>query len=376
MCGAAPARAAEIPAGEKPKLEPRGVLVITATTSSGTFFPGPYALLLLPPRASRRAFFVSPANTVLGFGLSPLPLGPFEVSGALDVALRSPESLVNAHVLAPVFYDVHVQAALEHLRLIVGWYPDVVVGVLPDTLNLFPTSYLPGAIGYARPQALAAGRIPIHEESAQVIVQVSASTPITTFQVGDELVGRQAGVPDGQARLAFALGDSPVKWQRPFEVGVEGHVGRRRILTTAGDVEREFRTWSAGADLRAKLPWGTTLKARVWRGSALGDYNAGVLQNVSVAELGAIRAQGWFVTVRQAFGERWKASAGYGQDDPRDADLDVGGRAYNQAYFANASWDFTRVFGLGAEVSRWRTAYLGVGITAAVRADLLFFLRF
>ena len=57
---------------------------------------------------------------------------------------------------------------------------------------------------------------------------------------------------------------------------------------------------------------------------------------------------------------RLHSHVGYGIDDPNDDDLTfVGSRAYNQFYFGNLSYDVTKNFLAGIEVSSWRTLYVG-----------------
>ena len=156
--------------------------------------------------------------------------------------------------------------------------PDVVYPTTPDVLNAAPPGYLPGAIGYTRPQLAAGVDVPLGEVMT-LLIQGCVAQPVQTFQVSDELVGRQAGWPDFQGRVAVGNGE-PVATgavirprERPIEIGVDAHWGRRRIMLLPPPTgASSFTTWSVGGDLHAKLPTGTTLRGEVFVGSLLGDY--------------------------------------------------------------------------------------------------------
>ena len=357
------------------KAEFRGAFIVNLAYNTGTLFPGTVAYYALPAAVSEPQFIVSPANTVVGFKLSGLRLGSADISGAMDVNLRSATPLVTGNVLAPQFYDLHMQLEFEHWRLVLGQYPDVMLPFVPDTINSYPVGYVPGALGYVHPQVRGDVRLPVGQRF-QASTQLSINRPITTFELSDELVGRQAGVPDVQGRFAFAYGQSAHPWERPMEIGVAGHWGRRNFTNTMTLATIQRGTWSVSADLRLFLPTATRIKVRWWRGALLGDFTAGIFETINLMTLGEVRASGLWFEVQQRLTDRWRVTVGYGRDDPRDEDLAAGDRSLNQAGFANVLWDVTKTIGFGAEGSRWATSYLGSTTTKVWRGDLLVFLRF
>jgi hypothetical protein len=357
------------------KAEFRGAFIVNFAYNTGTLYPGNVAYYGLPAGVSEPQFVVSPANTVVGFKLSGLTLGRAEISGAMDVNLRSPTPLATPNSLLPQFYDVHMQLEFSHWRLVVGQYPDVVLPFVPDTLNSYPAGYVPGAFGYVHPQLRADARLPVGERF-QANAQVSVNKPVQTFELTDEVVGRQAGIPDFQGRFSLAYGQSPHPWQRPMEIGVSGHWGRRKTtdLTTLETIA--LPSWSVAADLRLQLSTGTRFKARWWRGRLLGDYTAAVFQSINVMTDQAIDATGLWVELQQMLNDRWRVTAGYGRDDPRDSQLMAAGRTLNQAAFANVQWDVTKTLGFGLEPSRWITSYVDGTTNRIWRVDTMMFLRF
>jgi hypothetical protein len=357
------------------KAELRGAFIVNLCYNTGTLNPGSFVYFAYPKSVSKPQFFVSPSNTVVGFKLSGLSFGSADISGAMDVNLRSPTPLQTASTLLPQFYDVHMQLEFSRWRLVVGQYPDILLPVVPDTTNSYPAGYIPGALGYVTPQLRADVRLPVGERF-QALIQGSINRPIQTFQLSDELVGRQAGIPDLQGRVALALGHSDKPWQRPFEVGFAGLYGRRLLTVVANLTGMEYRMWAIAGDLRLWLPIGTLIKGRLWKGRLLGDYAGGVFQTVDTMTLLAVRAWGLWFEVQQRLTERWRVTAGYGRDNPEGADLSMGARSLNAAAFANVLWDVTKTIGFGLEGSRWETSYLGGQTNRVWRGDLLFYLRF
>ena len=94
-----------------------------------------------------------------------------------------------------------------------GQMPDVAYPGTPDVVNGVPPGYLPGAIGYTRPQLQSGIEVPLIEPLT-LLVRGCLALPVQTFQISDEFVGRQAGVPDFQGRVALGMGE-PAPGARP-----------------------------------------------------------------------------------------------------------------------------------------------------------------
>jgi hypothetical protein len=360
------------------ELIPRGIFIINTAWNSGTLTPGSFVFYAFPTAVSKSQFYISPQNTVLGFGLKGIRVGSADLSGGLDVTLRSPTPLQTANTISPQFYDVHIQLELTHLRFIVGQYPDIILPFVPDTANSYPSGYVPGAIGYARPQLRVDWRHPFGER-LQLLTKVSADQPVQTFDLSDEAVGRQGGRPDVQARIALAVGNSreaKLAWERPFELGIAGLTGVRRVTFTTTNVTNQYRTWAIAGDLRLVFPFGTSIKGRLWTGAELGDYVGGIFQTVDLGTGRAVHAWGFWAQLQQALGPRWRATLIYGVDDPRNSDLSAGARTLNQAGVANVYWDASKKIGFAVEGSRWATTYVGAGTNTVWRADTLALMRF
>jgi hypothetical protein len=376
------AKGTQEPSPEKVKVSVNGFMVINMNYDFAGLFPGSQANFALRPDISERQFFISPQNSVIGINLRAGTFEGAELLGALAITLRSPQPLITSNTIAPQFYDVHLEARTKTFHVAFGQMPDVVYPVTPDVLNGMPPGYLPGAIGYTRPQLQGGVNAPLGDV-LHLLVQGCVARPIQTFDVSDEFGARQAGAPDLQGRLAVATGE-PVAGgavvrprERPVEIGVDGHWGRRRITFRPPDVRNfTYTTWSVGGDLHVKLPTETTLRGEVFVGSLLGDYQAGVFHTVDPTLLVAVRAWGFWAQVTQVLGAGIRVGAAYGLDDPKRADLAPITRARNQAIVATGFWDITKGLGTGLELSRWQTDYVGMPTASAWRADVAVYLGF
>ena len=357
-----------------------GFMVVNMSYNASSLFPGSQAAFALRPVLSEPQFFISPRNSVLGINVGTSAIEDVDVRGVLAITLRSPQPLLTANTISPQFYDVHMEARTKGFLVAFGQMPDVVYPATPDVLNGVPPGYLPGAIGFTRPQLQGGVDVPLSDDLT-LLGRGCLALPVQTFQVSDEFVGRQAGVPDFQGRVALGIGDPAPSGmalrmpQRVVELGIDGHWGRRKITSLPPDVQTlTYRTWSVGGDLLARLPTGTRLYAEAFMGKLLGDYQAGVFHTVDPTRLTAVRARGFWAQIVQPMGGGFRLGIAYGVDDPNEDDLAPVTRARNQAVLLTGWLEINKQLGLGAEASRWSTKYIANETAVAWRGDLAVYL--
>ena len=357
-------------------------MVVNMNYNTAGLYPGTQAAFAIRPDVSEPEFFISPRNSVLGLNLGTNPVEDVELIGALAITLRSPQPLITTNAISPQFYDVHMEARTKGFHVAFGQMPDVVYPGTPDVVNGVPPGYLPGAIGYTRPQLQGGADVPLFDPLT-LLVRGCLALPVQTFQISDEFVGRQAGIPDFQGRVALGMGEpapggAAIKpRERSVELGIDGHWGRRKITSLPPNVQTlSYRTWSVGADLVAKLPTGTTLRAEAFKGTLLGDYQAGVFHTVNPTLLKAVRAWGFWAQIVQALGGGFRMGAAYGIDDPNEDDLAPVVRARNQAILLTGWFEINKQLGFGLEGSHWWTKFVGGETAVAWRGDLAVYLGF
>jgi hypothetical protein len=373
------------------KIIPYGVLVANVNYNSSALVPGSiagFALFDLPRKTDQ--FNISPGNTYLGVDIKWPKIGDWEINGKVDFNLRGPTPLKVDNVFAPLFVNIYGEARTERYRLLAGQTVDVIFPVFANTLNGYPFSFLPGDLGFVRPQVRFETFQPINDDLT-FIFQGAITQAVQTFRVNDEILreqtgqitdevfGDQGGLPDGQIRLALGRGkpDPQDRFRRrPFELGVSSHLGKRRgRLLAIPFTRRDFTTWSGNIDLTLKIGGKLRIDAEYFKGSVLGDYGGGVFQTFNPDRFVAIRASGGWAQLSYNISNKWQVNAGYGRDDPFNRDLSFRQRSLNEMGFGNFFYRITPRLWVATEFSRWKTDWGGLPTGRAFRIEpaVLFF---
>jgi hypothetical protein len=361
------------------KIIPYGILMTNVNYNSSALVPGSFGGFALPDiRINTPQFNISPGNTYLGVDFKWPKIGDWEINGKVDFDLRGPTPLRVNNIFAPLFINIYGEAKTERYRILAGQTTDIISPTFSNSLNVYPAGFQPGRLGFFRPQVRFETYQPI-SDGYTFIFQGAIAEAIQTFQVADEVIGDQAGLPDGQSRLALGYGRPDPKdrfHRRPFELGVSGHIGKRSgtqlgVLIT----QRKFTTWSGNIDLSFKIGSKLRFDAEFFNGSVLGDFTGGVFQTFNPVRLEAIRAAGAWAQLTYDISDKWQVNAAYGRDDPFNRDLALGQRSFNGMGFVNFYYRITPRLWVATEFSRWRTNWVGLPAGRAFRVEpaVLFF---
>lgn len=150
----------------------------------------------------------------------------------------------------------------------------------------------------------------------------------------------------------------------PGELSFGGHLG---WLSTAGDSLLPSRA----ASVQLQLPLGPTVELRgeAFTGKAIAGLGGGAIgQNFGVNGRAVRTRGGWGQLLLRPAAE-WELGAGYGVDDPKDADLDPATqRLKNEVFGGHIHWRPAPLL-LGLEYRRLRTTY-GAGRESAGHLNL------
>jgi hypothetical protein len=293
-------------------IRPYGILVANAAYNTWALVPGNIAFYGAPRLdLTGRQFSVSAGNTFVGMDIIGPKIGNWDLNGKFDFNLRGPTPVTEDNVFLPYFANVYIEAKTGPHRVLAGLAADFISPLSPRSLNLYPGSYLPGDVGANRPQVRYEYNRQIGKETTFVF-QGAIATAVQTFQVTDESLGFGTDVPDGQMRVAIGRGQSdPQTRKRPLELGISGHIGRRRGLLVAILSERDFTTWSGNIDVAASLGNRVRVEGEVFIGSILGDYKAGILTTFNpILDVG-VRAAGGWAQLQYQINSRWSVAGGY-----------------------------------------------------------------
>jgi hypothetical protein len=361
------------------KIIPYGILIANLNYNSSALAPGSFAGFAFPNTPDGAAQFnISPGNTYLGVDIKGPKIGEWEINGKVDFDLRGPTPLRVNNIFAPLFINLYGEARTERYRILAGQAPDIISPLFSNSLNIYPAGFQPGRLGFFRPQVRFETYQPISDDFTFTF-QGAVAEAIQTFQVGEEVIGTQAGLPDGQIRLALGYGEPDLNdrfQRRPFELGVSGHIGKRRGTRLGVRVtEREFTTWSGDIDLSFKIGGKLRFDGEFFAGSVLGDYAGAIFQTFNPVRLVAIRAAGAWAQLTYDINDKWQINGGYGRDDPYNRDLAPGQRSLNVMGFGNFYYKITPRLWLATEFSGWKTTWvdLPAGKPFRVESAVMFF---
>jgi hypothetical protein len=257
----------------------------------------------------------------------------------------------------------------EEFRLLFGQTWDVISPLNPGTL-MYSVLWDAGNIGYRRAQ-FRAERYLAFSDVSLLTLQASANQ---TFL--EDIIASARSEPSNwpiiEMRTATTLGERG-PGGHPITFGVWGHIGTEEHHRLVAPIEDELhRTWSVGSDFRWPLTDRLGFQAEFFTGENLGAFLGGIGQGNDPLTFNNIRSTGGWCEVWYDWTPRLHSHAGYSLDDPNNHDLTaIGDKSYNQVYWGNISYDITKNFLAGLEVSSWKTLYVGQRPGESVRTEFV-----
>ena len=258
-----PAQAAP---AESSWFHPFAIFVVNANVNTKGLLPGSFGIFALPDTnlTHREQFNISPGNSMFGAVFVFPDVNETKITAKVDANLRGTTPLDAQNLLQFLFFDAYIQLKTGNFTLLAGQAADVVSPLIPTTLNEFPASYVPGSIGYVRPQIRVEQSFAAGSDDA-VTLQAALTQAVQTFKVSGEAFATQSGWPDVQMRAAFGHGAPGAEGKRPVEFGASGHFGERHLyLSPTQDYFRN--TYSFGVDGRAQITKKTKVQGEVLHG--------------------------------------------------------------------------------------------------------------
>ena len=137
-------------------------------------------------------------------------------------------------------------------------------------------------------------------------------------------------------------------------------------------VDQRRRTWSGNLDVRVPLTDRLGVQGECFVGENLSAFLGGIGQGIEPTTLQPIRDAGGWVEMWFDWTPRLHSHVGYSLDDPNNNDLVTAtDKSYNQFYYGNLSYDLTKSFLVGMEVSSWKTLYVGEEPGDSVRCEFV-----
>jgi hypothetical protein len=263
----------------------------------------------------------------------------------------------------------YLEVKNDEFRLLFGQTWDVVSPLLPGML-MYSVGWDGGNIGYRRAQ-LRGERFLAFSDTSLVTAQISANQQV--FEDASPVIkGETPDWPIIEGRTAWTIG-ARGKGCRPITIGVSGHIGEEQFDHTVFGPNNRRRTWSGNIDFRMPITERLGFQAECFTGENLGAFLGGIGQGINqVGTFNTIRSHGGWCEIWYDWTPNLHSHVGYSVDDPVDGDITfAGGKTYNQFYFGNVSYDLTKAFLVGLEISSWKTNYVGQLPGDAVRCEFV-----
>jgi hypothetical protein len=342
-------------------ITPYGTLWANMAYETARSVNGDYVLYVSRPRVDDNdVFHVDPKSTRLGFDV----LGPHvsffgdaQTGGRVEVDFQG--TFTTENKASVLLRHAYIEVKNDEYRLLAGQTWDVISPLYPGVL-FYTVGWDGGNIGYRRAQARGERYMALSDDLL-ITAQGSLNVDILADTLPAALTSDHSGWPVLEGRLAAALGPRG-QGRNPIEVGVSSHIGEIILFPTpapAGGLPR--RTWSLNADIRVPITSRFGAQGELWTGENLATFFGGIGQGINLdpaMHYNTIRSRGGWVEVWYDWSERWHSHVGYSIDDPVDSDI-TSGRVYNSFIFANLTYDVTKKFMVGFELTSWRTLWKG-----------------
>jgi len=262
-------------------------------------------------------------------------------------------------------------------QLLVGQSWDLISPLNPSTLN-YPVLWGCGNMGYRRPQITAFQSFGSSKSKVTVAAGLFRTigtdlTPTFSLATGETSDGSDDGtdaaIPSLQGRVdinhTFSSGAA-------VRVGASGLWGQLRSETNLGNHET-YDSWVGSGHLNVSFPAGFGFAGEYYSGSNTGSYFGGIL---NASTIDGVASAGFWGSAWAKVNSKVSLSAGYGLDDPDDADIASGNRSENACFFGNVKYNIVPQVTVGFEFSNWETTYKDGDAVSSFRAQTSFVLNF
>lgn len=323
--------------------------------------PGiPFFLTPRSPFGFNTSTFDANARGTTLFGLISGPrFFGFESGGLVALCLFNDALVVDRYGILPL--QAYAQLKNDDWRFAAGLQFDIFNPLNPQMLAFSQLSGS-GNAGFGFPGQARVERYFRPDCDTQITLTAGISEPLSTTVNNQLRVSEDNGWPNLEARAAVAFGPlegEGLAAKRPFEWGVSGLAGEIRTTDPATARRVVPGVWGLGTDLRWAVTPTFGFMTEVFTGETLGNYTAGVLQNVNLLTFKGIHSTGgWVEMYYYICPEKLHTHLGYGIDDPWNGDLAPTQTVRNETYYLNLVWDPSKYLRFGWELTYRRTEYL------------------
>jgi len=341
-----------LPAGWN--IQPYGYFKFDMSYDDSAISAGDYIGWVLPEDKDTRAddqWNFTARETRLGTKIFAPDIGDVKVMGRVEIDFYG-GGTTQENKAGILLRHAYGQLTGPDWSVLFGQTSDIISPLYLNTID-YTVGWWGGNIGYRHPQLALSKWWNLPCEST-VKVQAGLSREVgENHGFGSVDDGQDASTPTLQGRVSLA---TPLAGQQ-MEVGVSGHLGREEIDAEYIGDDDEVESWSLNGDLLLPINKQWQFKGEVFWGKNLDSYLGGIGQGINSVTLEPIESVGGWCQLGYTPCEKWAFYGGFGIDDPRDGDLQVGSRSNNQFAFVNANYYLSKYLSTGLEITYWQTDY-------------------
>jgi len=346
-------------------ITPYGILWANTVFSTERTYPGSYTMFVQSASAQPESeCLVDARNTRLGVDVGG-PQIPFfdcaQSGGKVEIDFQNSPIVSSTGVPTTenkatiLLRHAYAEVKNEEFRLLVGQTWDVISPLNPGML-MYSIGWDGGNIGYRRAQVRGERYFALSDTSL-ITVQSSINQQVFEDATSATIKGEPSNWPICEGRVAWTVGERGPGCY-PITIGMSGHIGEEQFDSSVLGVNNRRRTWSGNLDFRMPVTERLGVQAECFTGENLGAFLGGIGQGIDSTTYDTIRSSGGWVEVWYDWTPRFHTHVGYSLDDPFNQDIVTASeKTYNQFYYGNVSYDLTKSFLVGFEVSSWRTLY-------------------
>ena len=335
-----------------------GYIKTDASWDDTRIYPGNYRLWVQPYEEKNNAFYLTANESRLAFDFW-WDQDDYKTKAYLEFDFYGGGAENKAN---PMLRHAYVKLDAGSWQLLFGQTWDIISPLNPKTVN-YSVMWTQGNIGYRRPQMRFTYKMKMSED-ATLKLDAGVTRNIGIDLDGDDFNdGTDAAVPTFQGRLGFGM---PVGEEGKLSIGASSHYGNERSADpVTGEIDAiDTPSWSINGDLAIKVNKKVAILGEFFYGENLKQYLGGISQGVNPIG-GALPAMGGWGMVQLRANDKMLFNAGYGFDDPDDAEWIVPDdtetytlRDWNSEMFANLMYGPTSNVSLMFEAAYMQTKYL------------------
>lgn len=281
-------------------------------------------------------------------------LGGAELSGKLETDFENGGSESRQIIR---IRHAYLKSTWKDFSLLAGQTWDVFSPSFP-TVNNDSLMWNAGNVGDRRPQVRATYEPKVGKGQFSLASAIGVTGAVDGLDLDNNNYGD--GIQSMRPDVQWRVGYSRPLWvaNQPFSVGGSMFYGWLGVIRPVGG-RTLLSAQGYNADVTLPLTRAIAFRGEGWWGRNMSDFRGGAGQGINAATGRTVRGRGGWAELKVRMNRYWVVAPGFTTDNPVKADLSLGSRTRNRAFYLGNRFTPGGNFEMGFDYLRWRTDYLG-----------------